>query len=101
MSFYSRSARQDQSSRSTHKRNHRTPPATSSTRCQNCFEFGHWTFECKSDPVYLKRPSRSKILSNPKLQQKFRPSVKPPDAEKSYLFLFFIVYLFSNGYSLG
>lgn len=80
MSFAGRSSRQSQSQ--SRSRNRRTP-ATQNTRCQNCFEFGHWTYECKSQPVYLKRPSRTKIMSNPKLKEKYLPSMAPPEPELS------------------
>ena len=31
-------------------------------RCQNCLKRGHWTYECKGEPKYLERSSRTKQL---------------------------------------
>src|SRR3990167_2126581 len=47
-------------------------------RCQNCFQFGHWTSQCKNEAVYLKRPSRSKLLQKPNLREKLIPTGAPP-----------------------
>lgn len=38
------------------------------SKCQKCLEDGHWTYECKSQPSYSYRPSRSAILKNPSLK---------------------------------
>ena len=34
----------------------------SNNKCQKCLETGHWTYECKKERIYLKRPTRTKIL---------------------------------------
>ncbi|KQK14980.1 zinc finger CCHC domain-containing protein 10 [Brachypodium distachyon] len=39
------------------------------SQCQNCFQLGHWTYECKNDRAYISRPSRSQLLKNPKLKK--------------------------------
>ncbi|MQL77636.1 hypothetical protein Taro_010045 [Colocasia esculenta] len=39
-------------------------------QCQRCLQAGHWTYECKNEPVYISRPSRSQQLKNPKLRMK-------------------------------
>ncbi|KFG64343.1 zinc knuckle protein, partial [Toxoplasma gondii RUB] len=36
--------------------------------CQNCFQTGHWTYQCRNEKVYLTRPSRTQMLRNPKLR---------------------------------
>lgn len=40
------------------------------SRCQKCFQAGHWTYECKNERVYMSRPSRTQQLKNPKLRMK-------------------------------
>ncbi|KAJ3116052.1 hypothetical protein HDU96_010518 [Phlyctochytrium bullatum] len=34
-------------------------------QCQRCYQFGHFTYECKNERVYLSRPSRSQMVSLP------------------------------------
>ncbi|KAG2172109.1 hypothetical protein INT44_004731 [Umbelopsis vinacea] len=44
--------------------------ASPSTQCQNCLEYGHWTYECKKPKSYKARPTRTQQLSKPiKLQE--------------------------------
>jgi len=38
------------------------------TTCQKCLQLGHWTFECKNQPVYIRRPTRTQQLLNPKVR---------------------------------
>ncbi|PKU87910.1 zinc finger CCHC domain-containing protein 10 [Dendrobium catenatum] len=45
-----------------------------SAQCQKCFQFGHWTYECKNERVYMSRPSRTQQLKNPKLKMKLTVS---------------------------
>ncbi|CAO2833124.1 unnamed protein product [Amaranthus hypochondriacus] len=54
------------------------------SQCQKCFQFGHWTYECKNERVYISRPSRSQLLKNPKLRQKLMASYNEdnPDIKK-------------------
>ena len=40
---------------------------TSKYQCQNCLEFGHYTYECTKDQKYLYRPSRTMVYHNPEL----------------------------------
>ena len=35
------------------------PKKSGILKCQKCLKYGHWTYECKSEPVYLYRPSRT------------------------------------------
>lgn len=35
--------------------------------CQKCLQKGHWTFQCKNDAVYQKRPTRTKQFLDPKV----------------------------------
>jgi len=42
----------------------------SAQQCQKCFQSGHWTYECKSERVYMSRPSRTQQLKNPKLKMR-------------------------------
>lgn len=37
-------------------------------RCQRCLQTGHWTFDCKNEPTYRPRPTRSALLANPTLK---------------------------------
>ncbi|KMT13314.1 hypothetical protein BVRB_4g084570 [Beta vulgaris subsp. vulgaris] len=59
------------------------------SQCQKCFQPGHWTYECKNERVYISRPSRSQLLKNPKLRQKFmasynedNPDIKEEEVEE-------------------
>jgi hypothetical protein len=48
-----------------------TQPAargTNPTKCQKCLQLGHWTFECKNQPTYISRPTRTQQLLNPKVR---------------------------------
>ncbi|XP_044484514.1 zinc finger CCHC domain-containing protein 10-like [Mangifera indica] len=61
------------------------------SQCQKCFQTGHWTYECKSERVYMSRPSRTQQLKNPKLKMKLsiyydldNPHVKDDKAENSF-----------------
>ncbi|KAG0486049.1 hypothetical protein HPP92_008144 [Vanilla planifolia] len=53
-------------------------------QCQKCFQFGHWTYECKNERVYMSRPSRTQQLKNPKLKMKLTVSYEldNPDMTK-------------------
>ena len=31
-------------------------------QCQKCYNFGHWTYECKNSSAYLYRPSRTTLF---------------------------------------
>jgi hypothetical protein len=42
------------------------------SRCQKCFQLGHWTYECKNDHTYISRPSRTQQLKSPKLKKTTR-----------------------------
>lgn len=55
-----------------------------SAQCQKCFQFGHWTYECKNERVYMSRPSRTQQLKNPKLKMKLTVSYEldGPDIAK-------------------
>uniref|UniRef100_A0A0C9RU20 TSA: Wollemia nobilis Ref_Wollemi_Transcript_13054_1229 transcribed RNA sequence n=1 Tax=Wollemia nobilis TaxID=56998 RepID=A0A0C9RU20_9CONI len=50
------------------------PSGGASQRCQKCFQFGHWTYECKNERVYISRPSRTQQLKNPDLKMKLSVS---------------------------
>lgn len=54
------------------------------SQCQKCFQFGHWTYECKNERVYMSRPSRTQQLKNPKLKMKLTVSYEldSPDIAK-------------------
>ncbi|PKA56638.1 hypothetical protein AXF42_Ash012768 [Apostasia shenzhenica] len=56
----------------------------SAAQCQKCFQFGHWTYECKNERVYMSRPSRTQQLKNPKLKMKLTVSYEldNPDIAK-------------------
>eukprot|EP00898_Chlorokybus_atmophyticus_P001226 jgi/Chlat1/2103/Chrsp17S00185 len=40
-------------------------------QCQKCYKFGHWTYECKNERVYMARPTRTMQLKNPNKRQGF------------------------------
>lgn len=44
--------------------------------CQRCLERGHWTYECKKEPKYTSRPSRTSTLEDPRLEEKIRLAVR-------------------------
>uniref|UniRef100_A0A0D6R047 CCHC-type domain-containing protein n=1 Tax=Araucaria cunninghamii TaxID=56994 RepID=A0A0D6R047_ARACU len=50
------------------------PSGGASQRCQKCFQFGHWTYECRNERVYMSRPSRTQQLKNPELKMKLSTS---------------------------
>ncbi|KAI0632085.1 zinc knuckle-domain-containing protein [Trametes polyzona] len=70
-----------------HRKSANQPRATSSTICQKCLGTGHFIYECKSTRPYISRPSRTKMLENPKLLAKLKadgkPSVEVPEEFKS------------------
>ena len=37
--------------------------------CQRCLQPGHWTYECKNEPAYQARPTRTQQLKNPKVRR--------------------------------
>ena len=45
-----------------------TQAAGGQTVCQKCYQPGHWTYECKNARVYVKRPTRTQQLLNPKVR---------------------------------
>ena len=58
-------------------------------QCQNCLEFGHWTYECTRPQTYVYRPSRTKLfkqnkfnLFNIKDQKREESPKKKDDKEK-------------------
>ena len=58
-------------------------------QCQNCLEFGHWTYECSRPQTYVYRPSRTKLfkqnkfnLFNIKDQKREESPKKKDDKEK-------------------
>ncbi|KAH9854648.1 zinc knuckle-domain-containing protein [Lenzites betulinus] len=63
------------------------PRATSSTICQKCLGTGHYIYQCTGSRPYISRPSRTKMLDNPKLLSKLKadgkPSVEVPEEFKS------------------
>ncbi|KAI0768979.1 zinc knuckle-domain-containing protein [Trametes elegans] len=70
-----------------HRRSANQPRATASTVCQKCLGTGHFTYECKGSRPYISRPSRTKMLENPKVLAKLKadgkPSVEVPEEFKS------------------
>ncbi|KAI0648124.1 zinc knuckle-domain-containing protein [Trametes meyenii] len=70
-----------------HHRSGTQPRATASTICQKCLGTGHFIYECKSTRPYITRPSRTKMLENPKVLAKLKaegkPSVEVPEEFKS------------------
>lgn len=53
----------------------------SSARCQKCEGFGHYSFECKQEPVYKRRPTRTEILKKPKLAPKLSETALSAEAD--------------------
>jgi hypothetical protein len=59
-----------------------------SVRCQRCLERGHYTYECKTtvqERPYIKRPSRTQQLANPKLRPKLTIDSPNPAQKKEGL----------------
>lgn len=50
------------------------------SQCQRCLQPGHWTYECKNEPVYISRPSRSQQLKNPKLRMRPSSPIEPENS---------------------
>ena len=46
--------------------------------CQRCLQQGHWTYECKNEPAYSARPTRTQQLKNPKVRMPHGPAGWPP-----------------------
>ncbi|KZO92678.1 hypothetical protein CALVIDRAFT_454878, partial [Calocera viscosa TUFC12733] len=57
------------------------PRATPQTICQKCLQRGHYMFECKNPRPYVSRPSRTKMLEDPRLsaREEGKPSVQVPE----------------------
>jgi len=56
-----------------------------SQQCQKCLQIGHWTYQCKGERAYNRRPSRSAVVKNaqasvPNVQ--FYNTEKPPDPQR-------------------
>ena len=52
-------------------------------QCQNCLEFGHWTYECTRPQAYLYRPSRTKLFKQNKFDIfKIKEEKKEENSEK-------------------
>ena len=52
-------------------------------QCQNCLEFGHWTYECTRPQAYLYRPSRTKLFKQNKFDIfKIKEDKKEENSEK-------------------
>ncbi|RUS21428.1 hypothetical protein BC937DRAFT_92708 [Endogone sp. FLAS-F59071] len=60
-----------------------TPKASSSTQCQRCLEYGHWTYECKKPRSYKARPTRTQQLSKP--LKSMTPELPPEFLDKKGL----------------
>ncbi|KAI7898464.1 zinc knuckle-domain-containing protein [Cokeromyces recurvatus] len=39
--------------------------ASTTTQCQRCLEYGHWTYECNKERSYKVRPTRTQQLKKP------------------------------------
>ncbi|KAI7841725.1 hypothetical protein COHA_004591 [Chlorella ohadii] len=46
--------------------------------CQRCLQQGHWTYECKNEPVYQSRPTRTQQLKNPRVRARFLDASELP-----------------------
>lgn len=49
--------------------------------CQKCLKYGHFTYECKNNPIYNYRPSKTSIVNN-KIQ--VLNSILLPNRQKTY-----------------
>ncbi|CAD8066376.1 unnamed protein product [Paramecium primaurelia] len=52
-------------------------------RCQRCLKYGHLTYECKNENVYLYRPSRTMQFKEKQLQYELN-SEKPPEVPDAF-----------------
>ncbi|CAD8180842.1 unnamed protein product [Paramecium pentaurelia] len=52
-------------------------------RCQRCLKYGHLTYECKNENVYLYRPSRTMQFKEKQLQYELNND-KPPDVPDAF-----------------
>lgn len=39
-------------------------------KCQKCLAVGHYTYECKNQPKFLYRPTRTKMMKDKSLSSK-------------------------------
>ena len=51
-------------------------------QCQKCLQFGHWTYECMNEPVYLYRPSRTQLFKNKQYSIPLVINEEPPEKIK-------------------
>jgi hypothetical protein len=58
--------------------------ARKTQKCQRCLQVGHATWQCKNEPVYLSRPSRTQWLKNPTKKPKFHLNELPPEPVELY-----------------
>ncbi|CAD8096472.1 unnamed protein product [Paramecium sonneborni] len=52
-------------------------------RCQRCLKYGHLTYECKNENVYLYRPSRTMQFKEKQLQYELN-NEKPPEVPDAF-----------------
>jgi len=55
-----------------------TSQAAAAAKCQRCLQTGHWTYDCKNEPNYSSRPSRTAQLLNPPHRHAEGPVVEEP-----------------------
>ena len=63
------------------------PERSGVARCQKCFKFGHYTYECKNEAIYRYRPSRTmqykeKLQMNIKISKPPKSNTKNPDYKR-------------------
>jgi hypothetical protein len=69
--------------------------STPTGQCQKCLQYGHWTYQCKGEPVYAVRPSRSVILKNiASMSARMPNQERPPDPYDEYNLNLYNLYLF-------
>ncbi|KAL7751403.1 hypothetical protein RI367_003263 [Sorochytrium milnesiophthora] len=56
----------------------RSSGASPQNQCQKCLKYGHFTYECRNERVYVHRVSWSKQLENPALAPAVSQRKPPP-----------------------
>ncbi|KAF4731339.1 hypothetical protein FOZ62_001025, partial [Perkinsus olseni] len=63
-----------------------TSKAKEDILCQNCLQYGHWSYECKNPPKNASRMSRMQKVRSKKYQPKFNEDPGPDVPKNNFLY---------------
>ncbi|KAF4657949.1 hypothetical protein FOL47_008226, partial [Perkinsus chesapeaki] len=63
-----------------------TSKAKEDILCQNCLQYGHWSYECKNPPKNASRMSRMQKIRSKKYQPKFNEDPGPDVPKNNFLY---------------